>query len=175
MGSASDGWVGGNLVTYSKTGQLPQTESPDETDNPKLWRFSGGRWVEVNTPRSNRLPEGAPSEGQMENITMFSATEGWMFGQLDYGMQSLDNSTALEPEAFRLEQGRWVQVQTPTIQQRRSAYLSQVALLAPDEFWGVGDAIWLTGIPSDMGSGYTPTVTPLIVHYKNGVWSIVEK
>jgi len=175
MGSASDGWVGGNMVTFSKTGQLPQTESPYETDTPKLWHYTGGRWAEVNTPRSNRLPEGAPSEGQISSITMFSATEGWMFGQLDYGMQSLDDSTALGPEAFRLEQGRWVQVQTPTIQQRRSTYMSQIVFLAPDEFWSVGTSLWSTGIPSGLGSGYTPTVTPLIVHYKDGVWSIVEK
>ncbi len=175
MGSASDGWVGGNMVTYSKTGQLPQTESPDETDTPKLWRYAGGRWAEVSAPRSNRLPEGAPSEGQIENITMFSATEGWMFGPLDYGMQSLDDTTALGPDAFHLEQGRWVQVQTPTIQQRRSAFLSQVTVLAPDEFWGVGTSFWSTGIPSGTAYGYTPTVTPLIVHYKDGVWSIVGR
>ncbi|HEX5158614.1 MAG TPA: hypothetical protein VFW17_15485 [Ktedonobacterales bacterium] len=174
MGSASDGWVGGNMVTYSKTGKLPQTESPYETDTPKLWRYTGGRWVEVNTPRSNRLPEGAPSEGQISSITMFSATEGWMFGQLDYGMQSLDDSTALGPEAFHLEHGRWVQVQTPSLQQRRSVYLSQIALLTPDEFWGVGTSLWQTGIPSGPGTGYTPTVTPLIAHYKGGVWGILE-
>lgn len=174
MGSASNGWIGGNLVTYSKTGQLPQTESPDETDTPKLWRFTSGQWVEASVPRSNLLPEDAPPEGQITSITMLSATEGWMFGSLDYGIQSLDQSALLQPDVFHLEHGRWVQVQTPTLQQRRSVYLSQIALLAPDEFWGVGTSLWQTGIPADTSFGYTPTVTPLIAHYKGGVWGIVE-
>jgi hypothetical protein len=175
MGSASDGWVGGNLVTYSKTGQLPSGDSPEEIDTPKLWRYSSssGRWVEVSAPRSNLLPEGAPSVGQIESITMFSATEGWMLGNVDYGMQSLDQSP-LGPDIFRLEQGHWVQVQTPTIQQRRSAAMSQIAFLSPDEFWGVGTSLWWTGIPTGTGNGYTPTVTPLIAHFKGGVWSVIE-
>ena len=97
-----------------------------------------------------------------------------MFGSLDYGMQSLDQSALLQPDVFHLEHGRWVQVQTPTIQQRRSTYMSQIAFLAPDEFWGVGTSLWQTGIPSGPGTGYTPTVTPLIAHYKGGVWGIVE-
>jgi hypothetical protein len=174
MGSASDGWVGGNMVTYSKTGQLPSGDSPDESDTPKLWHYIGGQWVEVSAPRSTLLPTGAPSEGQIGSITMFSATEGWMLGNVDYGVQSLDQSTSLRPDVFYLKQGRWVQIQTPTIQQRRFTSIVQVVALSPNEFWGVGNSFWQTGIPSDTGSGYTPTVTLLIVHYKDGVWTVVE-
>ena len=138
MGSASDGWVGGNMVTYSKTGELPQTQSPGESDTPKLWHYISGQWVEVSTPRSTLLPAGAPSEGQISSITMFSATEGWMLGNVDYGVQSLDQSISLGPDVFYLKQGRWVQVQTPTIQQRRFASIGQVVSLSPNEFWVLG-------------------------------------
>ncbi len=89
-----------------------------------------------------------------------------MAASLDRGIQSLDQSTLLGPDVFHLEKGRWVQVQMPTIQQRRSAHISQIALLTHDEFWGVGIAIWW--------DGSTPTVTPLIVHYKSGVWDVID-
>lgn len=175
MGSATDGWAGGTQVTLSKTGPLPQGESPDQTDTPKLWRYTGGQWVEFSVPRSNLTPAGTPISGQVNSITMFSATDGWMLAGLYSGLQSLDQSTALGPGVFHLEQGRWVQLQPPVLQQRRSVYMSQVVVLSPDEFWGVGSSFWWTGIPSDSSSGYIPTVTPLIVHYKNGLWTIVEK
>lgn len=175
MGSATDGWAGGRLVTYSKTGPLPEGQSPDETDTPKLWRYTGNQWVEVSVPRSSLIPAGIQAQGQVNSITMLSATDGWMLAGLDSGLQSLDQSTTLGPDVFHLEQGRWVQIQGLSLQQRRSAYMTQVEFLSPDEFWGVGSSFWWTGIPSDFGSGYTPTVTPLIVHYNNGVWTFVEK
>jgi len=174
MGSATDGWAGGSLVTYSKTGPLPQGQSPNETDTPKLWRYTGGQWVEVSVPRSPLTPAGTPMDGQIRSITMFSATDGWMFAGLDSGLQSLDQSTSLGPSVLHLEQGRWVQVKTPVLQQRRSVYMSNVVFLSPDEFWGVGSAVWWTGIPSGIGSGYSPTITPVMAHYKNGAWTIVE-
>lgn len=175
MGSVTDGWAGGRQVTYSKTGPLPQGQSPDETDTPKLWRYTGGQWIEVSVPRSNLTPASASTEGQISNITMLSATDGWMFASLDSGVQSLDQSTSLGPSVFHLEQGHWQLVKTPVLQQRRSVNMSQVVFLSPDEFWGVGSALWWTGIPSGSSSGYTPTITPLIVHYKNGAWTIVEQ
>jgi hypothetical protein len=76
---------------------------------------------------------------------------------------------------FHLEYGRWTQVQAPMIQGRRYATIVAASIISADEFWGVGDTIWFTGVPADASSAYTPTVTPLIVHYKNGVWTVVEK
>ena len=85
-----------------------------------------------------------------------------------------DNATYLQPGIFHLEQGRWVQVKTPLIQGRRIANVAATTFVGPHEFWGVGDAVWWTGIPSGPSGGYQPTVTPLIVHYKNGSWTVIE-
>jgi hypothetical protein len=174
MGSATDGWVGGNLITFAKPAPYPTNNPVTEVDRPMLLHYTGGQWIEVNAPRSALTPAGVESQGQIGSITMFSATEGWMFAGLDSGRQALEPSTLLGPDVFRLEQGHWVQVETPTIQQRRFANMGQVVSLSPNEFWGVGTSFWWTGIPSDTGSGYAPTVTPLIVHYKDGVWSVIE-
>lgn len=70
------------------------------------------------------------------------------------------------PDIYQLRQGHWVQVQTPTIQQRRTATMNQITFISPDEFWGVG---------ADMWSDSKPTVTPLLAHYHAGTWTVVAK
>jgi hypothetical protein len=171
MGSATDGWAGGDLVSLSQTGKMGPNQSPVQSDTPTLWRYAGGQWIETNVPPSTNIA----SEGSVASITMSSATQGWMSVYRENGAQSQDQPASIGPDLFYLEQGRWVQVHTPAVQQRRYVNILQIAFLSPHEFWGVGSANWWTGIPSDMGSGYTPTATPLIVHYKDGVWTVVEK
>ena len=88
-----------------------------------------------------------------------------MSASLDNGEQSVDQSTLLEPDVFRPVRGRWVQVgdsRSPTAAQR----LYEPGEFSPDEFWGVGSAMWWD---------QPPTVTSLIVHYTNGSWSVIEK
>jgi hypothetical protein len=170
MGSATDGWIGGDLVSLSQTGKLGPDQSPVQSDTPMLWRYTDGQWAEVSVPPSAVIA----SEGLVTSIDMSSPTQGWMSVYRDNSAQSQDQPASIGPDLFHLEQGRWVQVNTPFVQQRRYVNIIQAALLSPDEFWGVGSAIWWTGIPIDASSAYTPTVTPLIVHYKNGVWSVVE-
>ncbi|HEY1388163.1 MAG TPA: hypothetical protein VGF38_06425, partial [Ktedonobacterales bacterium] len=171
MGSATDGWTGGDLVSLSQTGKMGPNQSPIQSDTPKLWRYADGQWSEVSVSP----PVVIAAEGSVTSIAMPSATQGWMFVNSDDGAQSQDQPASVGPDLFHLEQGRWVQVNTPAVQQRRYVNIIQAALLSPYEFWGVGSTIWWTGIPADTGSGYTPTVTPLIVHYKSGVWTVVEK
>ncbi len=170
MGSATDGWAGGYLVSLSQTGKMGPNQSPIQSDTPKLWRYAGGQWVEVSVPPSTVIA----SEGSVASITMSSATQGWMSVYRDNGAQSQDQPASVGPELFHLEQGKWVQANAPAVQHRRAVNIIQAAFLSPDEFWGVGSAIWWTGIPIDVSSGYTQTVTPLIVHYKDGVWTVVE-
>ncbi len=169
MGSAADGWAGGNHVVFDKTGQLAPDDSPKETDYPKLWHYTGSRWTAVDA-RQNALPVAL---GQITGISMFSTGQGWMFSSLVERALSPDQA-ALYPDVFHLEQGRWMQVKTPPVQQRYYADVWQTVFLSPDEFWSVGEAIWWTGISSLSGPGYQPTKTPLIVHYKQGTWTIVQ-
>jgi hypothetical protein len=170
MGAATDGWAGGNLVSLSQTGKMGPDQSPVQSDTPKLWRYADGQWAEVSVPPSSVVA----SEGLVTSIAMSSATQGWMSVYRDNGAQSQDQPASIGPELFHLEQGKWVQANAPAVQHRRAVNIIQTAFLSPDEFWGVGSAIWWTGIPIDVSSAYTPTVTPLIVHYKDGVWTVVE-
>jgi hypothetical protein len=98
-----------------------------------------------------------------------------MFASFADQRQYLDSPVPVTPDVFRLDQGHWVQVKTPVISQRRFANISQFAFVSPEEFWGVGDALWWTAISDRSGTGYIPTVTPLIVHYASGPWDVIEK
>jgi hypothetical protein len=140
-------------------------------DVPVTLQYSQGQWVEVPFPDIG----GTSAAGSVTAITLTSATSGWLFVGLENQVLNPDDATYLAPGIFHLEHGRWIQVQAPLIQGRRYATIITASIISADEFWGVGDTIWSTGIPSDTGSGYTPTVTPLIVHYKDGAWGIVEK
>ncbi len=169
MGSAADGWAGGNHVVFDKTGQLAPLDSPKETDYPKLWHYTGSRWIEVDA----RQNAGIVATGQIGSISMFSTRQGWMLAGLEDGAPPFDwatQSAVLSPDIFHLEQGRWVQVKSPLVQQRRAAEAWQTAFLSPDEFWSVGYTIWWEGFPSTHGI----TMTPLIMHYKNGSWTVVQ-
>ena len=164
MGSADAGWFGGEK-------QVRNTQFPaigPTWQKPTLWRYSDGRWMEVAAP----LPAnagGVMPAGQIASVTMFSATDGWLFAALQDAPQSLDGSATLTPDVFHLEQGRWVQIATPVIQQRQNVFMSQVSFVSPDEFWGVGNTI-----VRDAPDNAVNTVTPLLVHYKQGVWSVVR-
>lgn len=172
MASATAGWIGGDTQTisggYRSANGQPQTSL---LDVPVTLQYSQGQWVEVPFPDIG----GTSAAGSVTAITLTSATSGWLFVGLENQVLNPDDATYLAPGIFHLEHGRWIQVQAPLIQGRRYATIITASIISADEFWGVGDTIWSTGIPSDTGSGYTPTVTPLIVHYKDGAWGIVEK
>jgi hypothetical protein len=65
---------------------------------------------------------------------------------------------------------------TVTLDGRQSANIAAISMLSPTEGWAVGTAYWPRkyGIPSDTGLGYTPTITPLLLHYHDGVWSVAQ-
>ncbi len=172
MVSAAAGWIGGDMQTisggYRSANGQPQSSM---LNVPVTLHYSHGQWLEVPFPEIG----GTPAAGSVSAISLTSATSGWLFVGLDNQVLNPDDATYLAPGMFHLEHGRWTQVQAPLIQGRRYATIVAASIISADEFWGVGDTIWLTGIPSDTGSGYTPTVTPLIVHYKDGVWGVVEK
>lgn len=184
MGSATDGWVGGSLETLVATGQIDVSQHPPQpvkvlVDNPRLWHYSNGAWNPAPLPGTTQ-PD---YEGSISDITMFSPTSGWLTGNPD----QVSSSPQLGETVYHLEQGRWVHIPTKEISNRRYASISQFSFHSPDDFWVVGQSIWWTGIPSNSTpgasvptasalneGGYTPTATPLIAHYHNGVWDIIE-
>ncbi|MGE5333673.1 MAG: WD40/YVTN/BNR-like repeat-containing protein, partial [Nitrososphaerota archaeon] len=172
MGSAADGWIGGDMQTISGgyqqlNGQFGQTV----LSVPVTLHYTRGAWVEVPFPEIG----GTPAAGDVTRIIMSSTDNGWMLAPLENQILNPDDASYLTPGIFHLERGRWVQIKAPLLHDRRFASVYGIAYVAPDEFWGVGDTGWCSGAhPSTCDSSSVVTVTPLIVHYQNGSWTVVE-
>ncbi|HEU5347339.1 MAG TPA: hypothetical protein VFU63_01880 [Ktedonobacterales bacterium] len=172
MGSATDGWIGGDMHTTSGGYQQLNGQSGQSVLNvPVTLHYTHGTWVEVPFPGIG----GTPAAGDVTRIIMSSADNGWMLVPLENQVLNSDDASYLTPGIFHLEHGRWVQIKAPLVHDRRFASLYGIAYVAPDEFWGVGDTGWCSGThPSTCDSRSIVTTEPLIVHYKNGSWTVVE-
>ncbi|HKT38133.1 MAG TPA: hypothetical protein VJR48_07155, partial [Ktedonobacterales bacterium] len=175
MGAFADGWLGGYKVTIVHGGQPFPGGNPSDLfslNEPKLLHFKGGQWVEVSPPQAAEQPTGYPEYGQIASIRMVSATQGWLFAFFETQNIAPNDSTYLAPSIFQLENGHWTQIPAPLIHGQRYATMGQVSVISSTELWGIGECISPTGTP--YGTGYLADVTPLIVHYKDGVWKVVE-
>jgi hypothetical protein len=163
MVSASDGWFGGQKQVRNAT--FPAIGST--WNKPTLWHYGGSHWVEVAPPRSTAGE--ADPVGRITGITMFSASNSWLFASLFDQPQTSVGAVSLAPDVFHLEAGRWVEIETPVFKNRIGVTMRQVAFVSPNEFWGVGESM----LPVPPGSSYA-AVVPLLIHYKSGVWTVVE-
>lgn len=163
MVSSSEGWFGGQK--QARNASFPAIGPT--WNKPTLWHYGGSHWVEMSPPQT-AAGAGDPV-GQIKSITMFSVTDGWLFASLMDQPQPGDGATPVSPDVFHLEQGRWVAVKTPAIKNRVEVTMFQVGFVSPDEFWGIGESL----VP-DPSTGSIAHVVPLLVHYKSGVWNVVE-
>ena len=164
MVSASEGWFGGQK--QARNASFPAIGPT--WNKPTLWHYGGSHWVEVSPPQAAASGVGDPV-GQIKSITMFSAMDGWLFASLMDQPQPGDGATPISPDVFHLEQGRWVAIKTPAIKNRVEVTMFQVGFVSLDEFWGIGESL----VP-DLSTGSVAHVVPLLVHYKGGVWNVVE-
>lgn len=175
MSSASDGWIGGTVTALSTGYPSMQNGKPQQitVNVPRLLHYANGQWVEVSAPHAAEQPGNSPQLGEIVSVSAFSATQVWVMIAINSQRVGPDNAPYVSPRLFRLDHGRWMEQETPLIQGRRYAFITQVAFVSADEFWGVGNTISSSGTPIATG-GYIASVTPLIVHYKSGSWTVVE-
>ncbi len=171
MVTPTEGWAVGETDTLFHNPYAPPNtpSSLVESAAPLLLRYTGGMWREVAIPVSNPVYQ----VGSLGHIVMVSAAEGWAMGDspgtYDAQPDSADNTIIL----LHYSGGRWTQVRQPAILHRRLAYVASIAMVSAIEGWAVGAAYWPPedGLPLG-GGGYEPKVTPLILHFLNGTWSV---
>ena len=109
-------------------------------------------------------------DGTIPSITMFSATGGWMLAGLNVPTALVNaQHTPLSTAILRYTNGRWTEIERPVFEDRREVYVSGqngIAFVSPTDFWIAGAATWWGSPP--------PTVTPMLAHYKDGVWDVYE-
>lgn len=163
IASAAEGWAAGHTDRYTPTTINGQPGSVDTT-LALLLHYTGGKWVKVPNPDYT----GDQSQG-FGTVSLSSATEGWLTG----GNDALSGA----PILLHYSGTVWQQVSMPAIKGARSYTIFDIAMTSASEGWAVGASLSTeaNGIPNPQGHGYQPTVTPVILHYLNGAWSVYSQ
>ncbi len=144
MTSPTDGWALG------RTGF--QVVSPAQTHSPVLVQFHQCRWAPVPTPLTGKV-------ASLNNISMDTVADGWAAGSETIG-------TSFRCVLLHFTAGKWQRAAVPPqLQGQRPSSCDQIRMYAPDEGWLL--ASW--GAPGDAG-----TAPDRLLHYVNGVWTLVE-
>ncbi|MGH2486074.1 MAG: hypothetical protein ACRDHE_08695, partial [Ktedonobacterales bacterium] len=164
MGSSGDGWAIGSVESWyaSKSG-------PVGGGSHLLLRYAGGSWAAAIEPFGGTQTW----TGGEQSVTAPSATDVWMATVNEPPNQ---DATSVTITFFHYDGSAFTPM-TATLSDRQSAYIASISMLSPTEGWAVGTAYWprTYGVPSGTGPGYTPTITPLILHYHNGAWTVAQE
>jgi hypothetical protein len=147
MLSTTDGWI-----TAMKTASTVSGANPSM---PMLLHYTGGQWVDATA----RIKD-ASKLGMLLGVFMRSPTDGWMVVQkLGYhGIPTLLHFTGTQ----------WTEASLPTLPNTSTLSIRGITMLSGTDGWAVGDHE-LKNAP-----GYVTRVTPVILHYANGRWSVAE-
>jgi hypothetical protein len=165
MTSASDGWVAGRTDTY-----VPLTVNnggPGSLDKTTglLLHDTGGTWTRIANPLAT--PSGK-YDGDLLDVALDSSGSGWLIGA------SLTDA----PGLLRYDGAQWTPVSLPASSafkdDTRFYTIVNIAIVSPAEAWAVGYKFSTAadGIPSNSSGGYQPTITPVMLHYQHGAWSV---
>jgi len=163
MSSPYGGWILGDSIPNQEVGV-----SEEAAVATKAWRYRNGAWVEAQPPApTHRLALGSMVRIGPDGMVWAVTTEDSV--NTSHGNQTVSNSII-----NRYISNNWTQITMPELKDRSSLSIREIAFLSPTEFWAVGSASWWTGIGDPAGPrAITPTITPLILHYKDGNWTVV--
>jgi len=149
MSSATDGWI---AAIQAPLTNMPSAANPDR---PLLLHYTGGQWVDATTSITD-----ASKLGRVETVWMRSATDGWMTAQKQdsQGIQTL----------LHFNGTQWTEASLPTLPNSSPLSIRSITMLSATEGWAVGDHE-LKNAP-----GYVTRVTPVILHYSSGRWSVAQ-
>lgn len=155
--SASDGWIGGQKATDTLTAD-PNAPSGviNETSAPLLLHYTRGRWSDATGSVSN-----ASSVNTFKSIAMLSANDGWM-------TFIPTNSQNFTPTLLHYTGAHWAAARLPTINNTSSYQFSRVVMISPTEGWVVGSR------DVKNSPDYTYLSVPIILHFHQGTWSVVQ-
>jgi hypothetical protein len=148
------GWIGGGGDYFSLSAPYKGWQG----SNPLLLTLTDGAWT-------GETPLNLPGDTSLvDSVSAQPGAGAWLI--LNHAGGGAVSEAGGTPTALG---GQWVAVPMPAIPNRDS--LRSVWMVSPDEGWAVGSATW----PSSSGqsAGLPNTVTPLILHYLRGTWSIV--
>ncbi len=162
MASPVDGWIMGN-------GEK-QKNSELVGEGTLWWHYLDGKWISASLPTSVDPPP--------QSISVLADSEPykqlWAIGSmLRYEGNPGDMPYVTASMVLRYANGTWAKLpDLPVIKGQRASGIREISFVAPDEFWAVGWTVWWDGQPVASGNATQSTVTPLILHYKDGIWTV---
>lgn len=155
MSSDTEGWATGSINADVSGSQPVQ-------DMPLLLHYMDGAWHQVADPLTGMSYHPIA----FTQVAMRSAADGWITVS--------QGSPASTPLLLRYDGAHWNVVALPNLLHSAEWYLTGLAFTPAGELWAIGvrlsDAT--TGAPDGHG-GFTPTITPVILHEQHGIWSVV--
>jgi photosystem II stability/assembly factor-like uncharacterized protein len=162
MLSPADGWAVGYTDTIIQDTRSDPPGPVIVTDS-LLLHYTSNTWTQALNPLT--LP-GAINQHSLAAVVFVSPTDGWMA-----------SVGTIVQEMLHYDGKQWIAVSLPAASAVRNDSkfytISRIAMISASEGWAVGYAFSTRagGIPID-SVAYQPTVTPVILHYHNGSWSL---
>jgi hypothetical protein len=155
MASSTDGWAMGS------TSSVPVTQCPCASPakpQPLLLHFTHGKWIQVKSVVTGTTQVA---------VVMRSSSDGWIADSGENGI----------PKLLHYNGRDWSPVRVPLTADNNTDHfqINDFALLAADDGWAIGERISNANqsAPLDSHGDYVPLVTPFILHYSGGAWSVV--
>jgi hypothetical protein len=121
---------------------------------PLLLRYTGGHWVDATAS----IVDGG-TFGRLLDVYMSSASEGWMTTQARDFRGS--------PTLLHYDGTKWSVSSLPSISNTSTWDIRGITMLSVTEGWAVGEH-------EVKNPHYLTLVTPVILHYHNGRWSLAN-
>jgi hypothetical protein len=164
MISPQEGWMLG-ITQPVMTGDIGTPITGNDLSSFFLLHYAYGELTRVPARQViQQLPPGpSGSTGILQTLAMASPTDGWLIG---YWMVSNKNISFL----LHYTGDHWVPVSLPALPNLDYVYLSTVSIQPNGEVWAYGSIVRTFVQP---GQKPYVAVTPLLLHYTGGDWSVV--
>ena len=137
------------------------TDKTSSPQRPFLLHYTQGKWTKVK-PSTNTNGSGP--------ISMISANDGWAAAGSDY-YTSQPNSLGVS-YLFHYNGQQWTTVPALSLPNQLVSFYD-LQMLSTTEGWGVGESTTYSSQHDSQGASIILSWKAVIVHYHNGVWSIV--
>ncbi len=155
MLSASAGWITGSVATFVPPDEMAINMAP------LLLRYTGGQWVTAPQPLNYGSYQYV---GGLQAISFSSANDGW----------AVAYTSGVHPTLLHYNGSAWSKVILPEIKNSSRYDISRLVMLSANEGWAVGGVMEGQDQELSAPGGYHPTITPLLLHYLNGTWSVYQ-
>lgn len=182
MGAPDDGWaIGQDIPVSSSSNGQPSQQTPNAPSTLFL-RYSAGHWARVAVAVPG---DDSTKKALFTHISLLSPTDGWLIGMAEKTTTDMvisgsqGQSSAIGPGLraslvfMHYDGAQWRTVAGPSLPAGAMPSIADADFTSPSNGWAVGSLLTFPAGTQQVRPGpLYPNVTPLLLHYANGVWSM---